>query len=166
VRASRQGADPGQLPQVAWRAGIDLEPIDLNDDVAVSWLEALVWPEEQDRLERLRAAIEIARREQPLVVQGDLLDMLPQLANQAPADATLVVFHTAVLAYLSEAQRWHFSDQMRQVRAEWVTSEGPGVVPDLRPPRTAPVARSHFVIATNSHPVAFCDPHGRWLQWL
>ena len=33
---------PSAMPEVVWRAGIDLDPIDLNDDDAVRWLEALV----------------------------------------------------------------------------------------------------------------------------
>jgi hypothetical protein len=47
---------PGRPSQVAWRAGVDLEPIDLESREAIRWLEALVWPEELDRLERLRQA--------------------------------------------------------------------------------------------------------------
>jgi hypothetical protein len=37
---------PPRLPEIVWRAGIDLEPLDLEDGSAVRWLEALVWPEE------------------------------------------------------------------------------------------------------------------------
>jgi hypothetical protein len=158
---------PRKLPQVAWRAGIDLEPIDLDDDGAVRWLEALVWPEEQDRLDRLRAAIEIARRERPRVLRGDLLEALGDLAAEAPSEATLVVFHTAVLAYLSAAQRERFRAQVLATRAEWVSNEGPDVVPGLSLPPVAPVAPSYFVVARGGRrPLAFCDGHGRWLQWL
>ena len=38
-----------------------------------------------------------ARRDPPVVHRGDLLTDLPALAAQAPADATLVVYHTSVL---------------------------------------------------------------------
>src|SRR5207248_2893039 len=91
---------PRELPEIVWRAGLDLEPIDLADPEQVAWLEALVWPEETDRLDRLRAAIEIARGRKPRVVKGDLLRDLAALAAEAPKDATLVVFHTAVLVYV------------------------------------------------------------------
>lgn len=36
---------PSELPQVVWRAGIDLNPLDVGDDDDVRWLETLVWPE-------------------------------------------------------------------------------------------------------------------------
>jgi hypothetical protein len=158
---------PRELPQVAWRAGIDLNPIDLDDEEARQWLEALVWPEESDRLERLRLAIEIGRRERPLVVRGNLLDELGAVASEAPPDATLVVFHTAVLAYLSASERERFRSEVAAVGAEWIANEAPGVIAGLPAASTAPAARAHFVIARNGRdPVAFCDPHGRWVQWL
>jgi prepilin-type processing-associated H-X9-DG protein len=158
---------PEELPDVVWRAGIDLEPIDLDDADAVRWLETLVWPEEQDRLDRLRAAIEIAREQRPRVIRGNLLEGLHDLAAEAPHDATLVIFHTAVLAYLTAAERERFVEQVRTIRAEWISNEGDALVPGLPLPSIAPVDRSHFVIAAGGRrTIAFCDGHGSWLQWL
>jgi len=48
---------PGRAPQVVWRAGIDLNPLDVADPDDVQWLSCLVWPGEGDRAERLAAAI-------------------------------------------------------------------------------------------------------------
>lgn len=158
---------PDQLPEVVWRAGIDLEPIDLEDAESVRWLEALVWPEEHDRLDHLRAAIEIARRERPRVVRGDLLEKLEEIAAEAPRDATLVVFHTAVLTYLSAAEREQFGARVTAIGAEWISNEGPDVLPGLSLPAVDPIDASYFVIRSNGQqPIAFCDGHGRWLQWL
>jgi hypothetical protein len=158
---------PDQLPEVVWRAGIDLEPIDLEDGDAVRWLETLVWPEELDRLDRLRAAIEIAREEPPRVVRGDLRTSLLDLAAEAPAEATLVVFHTAVLAYLSPAEREQFRREVLSTRAEWISNDGADVITGLALPAVAPVAPSYFVLGANGRrAIALCDGHGRWLQWL
>ncbi len=88
------------MAPVAWRAGIDLAPVDVMDDDAVRWLETMVWPEQDERRDRLRAAVEVARTDPPYLVRGDLLDELPSLVEQAPPEATLVVFHSAVVAYL------------------------------------------------------------------
>src|SRR5690625_7487368 len=93
------------MPQVAWRAGIDLNPIDANDEDACAWLETLVWPGQEVRRVRLRAALEVARREQPRIVAGDLVEVLPDLAAQAPPGATPVVVPTAVLAHLDAASQ-------------------------------------------------------------
>jgi hypothetical protein len=158
---------PRHLPEVVWRAGIDLDPIDLDDEDAVRWLEALVWPEEEDRLARLRGAMAIARDEPPRVVRGNLLDGFVDLAAEAPPDATLVVFHTAVLAYLSAGERAEFKAQVDASRARWISSEAAGLIPDLPLPRAEPLSPSYLVLAADgTRALAFCDGHGRWLQWL
>jgi hypothetical protein len=55
-------ATPRQLPNVVWRAGIDLAPVDVSNDDACTWLETLVWPEHDERRTRLHAALRVARR--------------------------------------------------------------------------------------------------------
>ncbi|MGA7262989.1 MAG: DUF2332 domain-containing protein, partial [Stellaceae bacterium] len=89
---------PDAVPQVVWRLGLDLNPIDLFSDEQVEWLELLVWPGQEDRANKLRAAINVARRDPPRVIRGNLLTDLERLIAMAPKGATLVVFHTAVLA--------------------------------------------------------------------
>lgn len=87
-RASRSTPLPARNVEVVWRAGLDLEPIDVRDDRQVAWLEALVWPGEGQRLRLLRAAVEVARADPPPLVCGDLRYDLPALARRAPPDAT------------------------------------------------------------------------------
>ena len=73
-----------------------------HDDEDVRWLEALVWPEQTERFATLRAAV-ASRGPTAIVHAGDLTTDLAAVAAMAPADATLVVFHSAVLAYLDDA---------------------------------------------------------------
>ena len=39
---------PARPPRIVWRAGLDLNPVDLADPGDVAWLEALVWREPTD----------------------------------------------------------------------------------------------------------------------
>jgi prepilin-type processing-associated H-X9-DG protein len=155
---------PGSVPEVAWRAGLDLNPLDVTDADAVRWLSCLVWPGEGDREQRLAAAIATARRDPPPVHRGDLLADLPALARQAPAGATLVVYHSAVLAYVAPHQRRLFADAVRGLPAVWLSSEGPSVLPDISLPAHdgAPLV----LVRDGRTPVAFADGHGSWLRWL
>jgi DNA-binding winged helix-turn-helix (wHTH) protein len=68
---------PTVLATIAWRAGIDLNPIDVNASAETDWLETLVWPGHDRRLEQLRAALTIARAGPPRVAKGDLLTDWP-----------------------------------------------------------------------------------------
>ena len=155
---------PDRVPEITWRAGLDLNPLDAASDDDVRWLSCLVWPGEGDRGERLAAAVATARRDPPVVHRGDLLTDLPALAALAPADSTLVVFHSAVLAYVTPEDRQQFAAIVRGLRAVWLANEAPGVVPGLAIPsyQGAP-----FVLARDgSTPLALADGHGTWLQWL
>ncbi len=166
-RASPLTPLPARNLDIAWRAGLDLSPIDVADPEQTAWLEALVWPGEGNRLQLLRAALEIARLDPPPVTQGDLRYDLPALAAQAPSDATLVVFHTAVLAYLPDlADRATFAHTVESLNAIWIANEAPGVI-DAEPATHAwPSGFDPFLLARNQQPVAWVDPHGTSIEWL
>src|SRR5207247_7105006 len=53
------------------RRGIDLNPVDVTTDEGVRLLTSFVWADQWYRLERLRRAIDVARRDPPEVVRGD-----------------------------------------------------------------------------------------------
>jgi hypothetical protein len=160
---------PAVLPPVVWRAGLDLAPVDVTDDQAVRWLETMVWPEQDDRRERLRRAVVIARADPPYLVRGDLLESLPALIEHAPPDATLVVFNSAVVAYLQQADRARFAAMMTGLvedgRCHWVSNEGPRVLPGLVPPGVD-VPFGRFVLAVDGRPVALTHGHGAEVDWL
>jgi hypothetical protein len=158
---------PAELPQVVWRAGIDLNPLDVTDADDVDWLRCLIWPGEPDRSERLDAAIAVARRDPPRVVRGDLVDDLAALAAQAPAQASLVVFHSAVLSYVSPARRREFAAAVGALDAVWLSNEAVGVLPELRN-EPAPAADTEpFVLARDGRTaLALTDGHGTWIEWI
>ncbi|HEY4614106.1 MAG TPA: DUF2332 domain-containing protein [Citricoccus sp.] len=156
---------PSAMPQVAWRAGIDLAPIDVMDHEACAWLETLIWPGQPERLERLRGALAIARRDPPRIVRGDLMEVLPGLAREAPADATLVVFHSAVLAYLPSEDRSRFLGLVDDLPGHWISNEGHGVIPALPAPGNR-VDDGRFVLSVDGRPRAHTDPHGRSMSGL
>lgn len=158
---------PARVPDVRWRAGLDLNPLDVRNADDVRWLECLLWPGDADRAGRLADAIAVARRDPPLVRRGDLRTDLPALASEAPQDATLVIYHSAVLAYVSEAQRRQFAGIVRALSAVWLSNEGPRVLAGIGvlPGASASASRSAFLLARDGRALAFADPHGTWLDW-
>ena len=159
---------PAELPTVVWRAGLDLNPLDIGDDDTLGWLDALIWPEHGHRRERLRAAASVVRADPPLLVTGDLRTDLPRLAAQAPPDATLVVFHTSVLAYVrTTADREAFAAQAMALPGHWIANETAEALStygmDVPPTPNGTVSS---VVALDGRPVAFAGQHGQSLRWL
>jgi hypothetical protein len=166
-RASAATPVPSQTPEVVWRAGIDLNPLDVRDDDDMAWLEALVWPDQPERLVRLRAAVAAARTDPPRIVTGDLLTSLPALAAEAPKQATLVVFHTAVLSYVEDPDdRAAFVRTVRDLNAVWISNEAPFVFPEIVARLAGPVRRGPFLLAIDREPVAWTETHGAWIDWI
>ena len=153
---------PAAVPNMAWRAGLDLNPLDVHNDDDVQWLECLLWPGEEGRAERLAAAIAAARRLPPIVHQGDLVEDLGRVAGGAPSGTSLVILSSAVLAYVDQAKRQEFAAAVHDLGATWLSSEGPGVVAGAGPEDDKP----GFVLARNGAEVlARVCPHGTWLEW-
>jgi hypothetical protein len=159
---------PDRVPEVSWRRGIDLNPIDVNDPEATRWLESCVFFDHFDRRERLTAAIASARTHPPEIVQGDLVEEIAAVVADAPKGATMVVFHSAVLAYLERERREVFADVVRDLDVVWLSNEGPSVVRSLKTALDRPLPEEVcFVLGRDGRePLAFTHPHGRWIEWL
>ncbi len=162
---------PTELPTVVWRAGVDLEPRDVMVPEDLDWLRACIWPEQIERHRRFEAAVAIASEEPPTLVQGDLVDRLPELLDAAPAGATKVVQHSVVLFYLEHERRRALATMLDgRDDVVWVSMEGPGHVPgiatDARPPQSQN-QQSYMVIGVGGRgAVGLAGPHGSWLSWF
>lgn len=158
---------PSAHPEIVWRAGLDLNPLDVNARPDMQWLEALVWPGQEARAQRLRAAIKVAQLDPPRIQKGNLLFDLPAIAAAAPKDAQLLVFHTAVLAYVSaQSDRDAFVEMVRRTGAVWISNEVPSVFPEIAKRAPSPPSAGHFLLSINAEPVAWTGPHGQSIDWF
>lgn len=168
---------PPAVPTITWRRGLDLDPIDVHDDDAVRWLLACVWPEHHERRRRLQAAIDVARADPPTIRAGDLVDSLAAVLAEAPDGAQLVVFHSAVLSYVSRDRQRAFAGVLANASKRrdivWLANEAAGVVPELTalaPPVTSLrflLGRTRFTKARRRDELlALAHPHGAELAWL
>ncbi|HSN11726.1 MAG TPA: DUF2332 domain-containing protein [Propionibacteriaceae bacterium] len=160
---------PLAVPRVAWRAGIDRNPLDPSDREDSAWLRALVWPGESAREERLAAALRTVAEQDALRVAGDITDALPAVVAAAPRGTTVVVVHSATLAYLPRERREKHLDLVSRLGVHWISNEGPKVVPVVRdalPTGFTDDPRPSFVLALDGRPLARVGSHGQWLEWL
>jgi hypothetical protein len=159
---------PLDRPPVSWRAGIDLSPIDASDPADARWLRACLWPDQPARHARLAAALAVARDHPVEIHRGDAVALLPELIAQAPADALVCVFHSAVLAYFTREQIDALGALLEAVERDvaWVAGEVPGLL--IGEPLDGEAV--HFAL-TAGRPGALVQRgrmghHGGWLEWL
>ena len=147
LRAREFGDHPvplpgGAMPLIADRVGLDRSPIDVHDEEAVRWLEACVFPDRLDRIERLRPAVEIARAEPVRLVVRRRRHRPRRSRRVVAPDAALCVFHSWALTYFDGPRRLRRG--RRQVWPTtgrdvwWISVEPSGAVPGLDvPPATS-----------------------------
>lgn len=97
------GASPPAADvRVVARRAVDQAPVDVGDARARDRLRAYVWPDQDDRIARLEAALVIAADHPPQLVRGDAADFVEQAVGAAQADGTMrVVWHTIFWTYLT-----------------------------------------------------------------
>ena len=150
---------PSEFPPVAFRRGVDLNPVDLSDDEEFRWMAALVWPEHTDRAESLRAAREIWLREPPTVERGSATEVLPEVMRNAPSGAALCVFHCHTLNQFPEEARAAFYEILRAESANRPVYHAASEGESLSVGRMAD-GKSDVILAARRH------AHGRWIEWL
>ncbi len=167
---------PAAMPVVGARCGIDVAPIDVTDDDEAHWLEACVWPDQADRFQRLRAAIELARREPPELLAGDATASLAPAIERMARAGHPVVTNSWVLNYLPPDGRTAYVGELDRIGAtvdlSWVYVESPVATPELPAPddlehrdlTVLSLVTWRDGVRTVRH-LATCHPHGFWIHW-
>lgn len=149
---------PDAVPAIAGRLGIDLMPVDATDPEQASWLEALIWPSQLDRIERLRAAIEIRRETDATVATGDAAEDLARLAATLP-DGPVIVMHSVMAYQLTPAQRAAIDDAVVQI-----ARERPVARVALEPLPSGITVVTTGLTRAKARVRAHAHPHGAWLR--
>ncbi|MGP0031062.1 MAG: DUF2332 domain-containing protein [Acidimicrobiales bacterium] len=154
VRGELASLPPLEPPVLPDRAGLDRAPIDPRSDDGARWLLACLWPDNLARFGRLRAALDIARRDplRPALHTGDIVDRLEEVAATVAPGRPLVVFHSWVAAYLTEARQRELVEAVRALGAvrpvHYLYAESPVETPGLpTPPAPEVHATSHLATA-------------------
>ena len=165
------------VPEVVARVGVDLDPIDVTDKDDARWLRACVPPDQPDRIARLDAEMALAATAPPLLLRGDVVEVLPDAFARVPADALPVVTTTWALSRLPLEGRLRFLHRLDDAAAgrpvAWVSAEGVGVAPAI-PTLGDRRASGHSIIglavfdgsALHAEAVGRSWSRGRMLAWL
>jgi hypothetical protein len=163
-----RGMTPVAAPiDVVQARGVDLNPLCANDRRARERLLSFVWADQPRRIERLKAALRLARAHPPALTRADATLWLPdQLAEPQGDGVCRVVFHSMVLQYLTPTARASVIDAIHCAGARatearplaWLSLEWtPG--------------RERVELALTCWPdgtrrvLATCHPYGEWFDW-
>ena len=102
IHRAWEGVAPPYSPsvEVLGRKGCDPLPVDITTDAGRLTLMSYVWGDQVDRLERLRAAMDVAGRVPAVVEKAGALDFLTRELADLPAGVTTVVWHSVLWQYV------------------------------------------------------------------
>jgi len=153
--------------EVRERAASDLDPVDVSTPSGRDTMLSFVWPDQVERIERLRCALDIAARHPMVVEREDAGEWLGRRLRGGPRPgAVTVVFHSIVWQYLSRATR----DAVRRAFAD------ASAVATERAPlawlRLEPATAEHADVRLTTWPggaeevLAHAGYHGAGVRWL
>jgi len=103
-----EGAPPPELPatiEVASRAGCDASPIDPTSAEGELTLLTYIWPDQAERIARMRAALEVARAV-PVALDREPAAAWARRMPAKPVEGqATVIYHSIMSQYLSDGER-------------------------------------------------------------
>ncbi len=165
-----------EIGTFAGRIGFDPHPIDVDTNDAI-WLLACVWPDQLDRIERLKKAVAWAKAHPVDLRTADALAALTEIEEMR--DDHLTIVNSWVLSYLSLDDQHLYRQRLealgRRRNLTWVYLEQPSTTPALQ--HNQQIARdpqrSELTAVTridwndgNSHTrhLGTMHPHGYWFH--
>jgi hypothetical protein len=163
----------GRLPPIAAlriveRRGYDIAPLDATSRDGESTLLSYVWPDMTARLDRLRGAINIARRVAPPLHRRNAADAVADL--RVEEGRLTVLWHSITWQYLSDDEKTAVQAGIDALAAQ-ARAGSPFAHLMLEPQRRAPDSPVEFVVRARSWPaaddvrLAECSPHGPPVSW-
>lgn len=159
------GPLPPQIPpHVIEKAGCDLNPLDVTRDALR--LKAYIWPDQEQRVLRTKAAIAIAQDTPAPVEQSDAKDWLQHRLSKRHLGAVHVIYHTIAWQY--------FPPEVQKACETYIRNAGHAATDD------APIAWVSMeaddnpdgacITATlwpggHTRQIGRADFHGRWVKW-
>lgn len=170
------GHPPRQSVPIGRRIGIDRHILNPSNKGDARWILACVWPD-TGRLDRTRAALELAVSRPSELIEGDALETLSGILSSV--QGPIVVTTTWVVAYMDAEYRTRLSAELMAASKErdiyWISAEAPGVVSHLQevsPPQVEgplPSVVGLVIFAkgeiADSRVLAHAHSHGSWIWW-
>lgn len=144
---------------VASRRGCDRSPVDPATDAGRLLLMSYVWPDQTDRFERLRAALDVAASVPAVVDRADAVEWTRERLAEDHGGAVPVVYHSVVMQYLSDEARAAFDAVVaeQEVPRAWLRFE---------PEDDDWLVRLTTWPGGEERLLARAHPHGYGVEWL
>ena len=101
-------------PEIKERIGIDLNVVNLQNPDEYRWMQALIWPEHQERRQQFMEAKEINESVEKVMLEGDAIQLLSKAIQLINKNHQIVIFHTHVANQLPKEVKESLIDVLKK----------------------------------------------------
>ena len=150
--------------EIKTRIGIDLNPVNLKSTEEALWNLALIWPDQNERINRFREATSLLVDCPLSFRKGPGTNMLNEIIPNIPAEDALIIMHSFTLNQFTSAERESFNEVIARhsipraiwrINLEWLGTKHP----ELK------VQFYSKGLLRNTILLAECRGHGDWIDW-
>ncbi|MDF1721478.1 MAG: DUF2332 family protein [Minwuia sp.] len=163
-----RGRAPDNLAplEVVRRRGCDLNPLQVADPAQQLRLRSYIWPDQQDRLERMDAAIAIALAQNTRLARANAADWAEACLVGLPKGVTTVIYHSIFWQYMPVGIQESLRSTI-EVAGAMATEDAPLAWVRMEPSEDNPEHADLFYTLwpePERQVLAHCDYHGRWIE--
>ena len=147
------------------RKACDLFPI--NASRQKIRLLSYVWPDQNERLQRINHAIDYAAKTKPLIEAAEASQWLLRQYREAPKNRPRVFYHSIIWQYFNDQQKSDFESIITNM-GEASSSASPIIWMRLEPADNKPHAELKISIWPENIELTLANSgfHGEWIRWL
>ena len=152
------------------KIGIDQHPIDLTNADDLTWLQALIWPDQTERFSMLKEALQIPELSQIELTRSSTIADFKNLIEAVDPGDTLIVYATHVLYQFTDELLhafYNLLDAIGQTRDFYFLSAEATDAVRLKwgIANTAVVLTTYKNKYKQEELIAETNGHGNWLKW-
>ncbi len=156
----RMSISEGEIPPVEYRVGLDLNILDLNNSDDYLWLKALIWPDHVDRRSLFENAVNCLKDNTLNLMEGDGVELLPDLVKDIPNNCCICIFHTHVANQMPLNVK---EDLLKHVKSIGKEREVFHIYNNMQ---DRDLHVDYYIAGKEySKRVAKTDGHGKWFSW-
>ena len=152
------------------KIGIDQHPIDLTNADDLTWLQALIWPDQTERFIQLKEALHASNLSDIKLIAGSTVADFKKVIESIDSNAVLILSATHVLYQFTDnllLEFYTFLDALGQTRDFYfLSAEATGAVQlKYGIANTAVVLTTYKNRQKHETLIAETNGHGNWIKW-
>ena len=153
--------------EITEKSGCDLHPLDPERSEDRRRLLSYIWPDQMDRLQQIRAALDIARSAGGRVAKADAVGWLRSKLRPLTPGIVHVIYHSSVWMYFNASAQRAGRDVLKEAGSR-ATFESPVAWLRFEPDGEAPGGALTLTLWPQGEErcLARADYHGRWVNWF